>query len=103
MAEIFRQGDFVFIPQDSVPKGKAVKREGGRIIVGRGEQTGHHHAVTMPKVKMIEGTDMRRYLVSDIPFVVTHEEHAAVALPPGAYEVRQQRQYLRGEIRRVAD
>lgn len=103
MAALYRQGDFLFIPVPDAPKGKKVKREGGRIIVGRGEVTGHHHAVAMPEVKMIEATDMRRYLVSDKAFQVTHEEHAAVSLPAGVYEVRQQRQYVRGEIRRVAD
>lgn len=103
MVEIYRQGDFVFIPIGETPEGKTVRREGGRIIVGRGEVTGHHHAVTLPAVKMIEATDARRYLVSKKPFEVAHEEHDTVSLPAGIYEVRQQRQYVRGEIRRIAD
>lgn len=100
---IYRQGDFVFIPVESVPEGKTVKREGGRIIVGRGEQTGHHHAVAERKVKMIEAPDTRRYLSSMNEFAVTHEEHDAVILPAGIYEIRQQRQFVRGQIRRAAD
>lgn len=100
---IYRQGDFVFIPVEAVPDGKAIKREAGRIIVGRGEQTGHHHAIIERKVKMIEAPDARRYLSSASEFAVTHEEHTAVILPAGMYEVRQQRQFVRGEIRRVVD
>lgn len=100
---VYRQGDYLFIPVDTMPEGKPVKRERGRIIVGRGEVTGHHHAVKSFDVKMIEVPDARHFLVSTSEFAVTHEEHDAVILPAGMYEVRQQRQYVRGELRRVMD
>ena len=37
--------------------------------------------------------------------VLTHEEHNALSIPPGEYEISQVREfdYLRGETRRVVD
>ncbi len=104
MSGMIRQGDILFVPVSERPEGTPVARDtDGRLIVARGEVTGHNHAIAEPEVVMIEATDGRRYLISDRPYAVTHEEHAPAVLKNHVYEVRQQRQYVRGEVRRVLD
>lgn len=105
-----RQGDLLIesvgvIPQDLT----RVAREGGRVILARGEATGHHHAVAEPDVELFapgeasEAAD--RFLrVGPKGANLVHEEHATIALPPGEYRVSRQREYQPAELPRyVAD
>lgn len=97
-----RQGDILLVALDFVPEGKEVKRTGGRLIIKAGEQTGHHHAIIAPYVKMIETTDAR-YIISNRVFEVYHEEHSVVSFPAGVYEIPEQVEYEPQMIRRVVD
>lgn len=101
-----RQGDVLLIQVDRLPKGgRAVARERGRIVLADGEATGHQHAIADPDVDLYETAEAAdRWLrVGQTGAVLVHEEHAAIAIPPGNYIVRRQREYNPLEARVVAD
>jgi hypothetical protein len=113
-----RQGDLllVAIDPDELPATTVtVPRRQGRIVLAEGEATGHAHVVRAPGARLLEarpeedrveagvagraGTfPAARFLVVPVPFELTHEEHAAIALPGGAYRVVLQREYLPAEL-----
>jgi len=107
---LVRQGDVLLIPIDRSPTESEVIRTGTRLVIAEGEATGHAHAVLADEAELIESADGVLYLrvVSDDGAVLVHDEHDALALAPGHYEVRRQREYApepgSGErFRRVAD
>jgi len=73
----------------------------GRPLAGLrvpGERTGHAHVLPATVVE----SDGARLLYLDQLGVMTHEEHAPVAVPAGWWEVRLQRQYTpRGNVSRA--
>lgn len=100
--ELYRQGDVLIRRIDSLPKRKAIKRETGHIL--EGEATGHIHRVEeITKAEVLE-IDNGLYLrVGPEGCRIIHEEHAAITLPPGNFEIVRQREYSPEEIRNVAD
>jgi len=97
----FRQGD-VFIEQvDGLPPG--AERLHGPIILAEGEATGHAHRVSNRLAKFFQAANGERFLVVKRRTAVEHEEHDPVALSPGTYQVKRQREYSPEEIRNVAD
>ena len=100
-----RQGDVLLVRVAARPAGgRKVAREDGRIVLALGEVTGHAHVIDAPAVELYETADGVRYLDVTAPAAVVHEEHAAVDLEPGVYEVRLQREYApAARPRRVAD
>ena len=92
-----------------------------RTVIAEGEVTGHAHAfnntnnpdvtITLFKAEKIwgtrlEGSDTPNYIrIEGGDAVLTHEEHNALSIPPGEYEISQVREfdYLRNETRRVVD
>jgi len=79
--------------------------EGGRVVLARGEATGHAHVI-----EKAEG--VRCYTLDEVLYVrikqeveVTHPEHQTLLLPPGTYQIDQVREYdyLTEEDRRVRD
>lgn len=105
MVNQVRQGDVLLHPVAELPEG--VRRvEADRLVLAEGEVTGHAHVVTAPGAALYELPEpgFTRYLVVDREGVrLIHEEHGAIAIAPGAYEVRRQREYAPGAIRNVAD
>ena len=98
---IIRQGDVLLVPVDS-KSGKVVERENGRIVLAHGEVTGHAHAIDSNTAVLFEDED-QWFLETNEPTVLKHEEHGAVVIPTGIWEVKRQREYTPEEIRRVAD
>lgn len=120
-----RQGDVLLIPVDDGPSGKRQKREGGLLILARGEATGHHHSIAdrncslyLDEQRPISTEDARQMVarlggglipdrllvIGDKGATLKHQEHSAIALAPGAYICRVQREYVAGELaRNVAD
>jgi hypothetical protein len=95
-----RQGD-VFLVRDDKAKHtglKAVKPNGGRLILAEGEATGHHHSVDASVATLFGG----KVLVVREPTTLDHQEHAAVEVAPGTYWVVRQRMYAK-TVRRVQD
>jgi hypothetical protein len=101
---MYRQGDFLFIPVSTTPEGEKEKRVGGKLIIGYGEATGHHHATRAKNASIIKGVEgVRWFSVLDVSVEVTHNEHATITIPAGVYEIRQERTYHAGKIQRVID
>ena len=108
--ETYRQGDVLIRRVDEIPTGlEAVPRDDGRLVLAYGEATGHAHVVEGP-AELFREDDRdeleRRFLRVEAEAgqaLVVHDEHDAIELPPGDYEVVGQREYTPEEIRRVAD
>jgi hypothetical protein len=109
MHHVIRQGDIMLVPISETPLGaKPVEAENGRLILARGEATGHHHSVAMTdRVALFreDGSGAGLFLFNGGPGAVTleHQEHSALAIPPGAFEVRRQVEYAPAAPRRVED
>lgn len=105
-----RQGDVLFLPIESIPSGERKPRADGAVAYG--EVTGHSHRIadlaTADVFEVGEGLFVR---VSDDGIsisgepgaTVVHEEHGAITLAPGDYQIRIQQEYSPEEIRNVID
>lgn len=92
----YRQGDVFIERVDSAPtKATEVPREGGAVVLAHGEVTGHTHRLTDPGVCLLQASTGERYLTvaGELSALLVHEEHTAIALPPGTYRVSIQREY----------
>lgn len=100
-----RQGD-IFISSSAIPAtATRVERKSDPIILAEGEVTGHAHTIREPNVEVYttaESTD-RWLRVGTAGATVRHQEHGMIALPPGDFVVRRQREYRPAENIRVAD
>ena len=103
-----RQGDVLILPCDAIPATATdAQPENGRLIVARGEATGHHHSFPWQRGAVLFRDDGAgggaQYVRVDQPVALEHQEHTALTLPPGNYAVRIQRTMSSGLVRRVAD
>ncbi|HXG77528.1 MAG TPA: hypothetical protein VNJ53_13260 [Gaiellaceae bacterium] len=97
---IVRQGDVLLVPVEELPAGGQERVvEGPRVVLAEGEATGHAHVV-LGKARLVHSAARRswreggrRHLVVEEPATLVHEEHHAIGLLPGVYEVRRQREY----------
>lgn len=106
---MYRQGDVLVIPiaEADLPPGMvpAPSDQAGRLVLARGEATGHAHVATGDGLTLLCLPDdldamflhVRRY------GRLSHEEHGPIPLPSGYYRVVRQREYTPGAIRFVAD
>lgn len=92
----FAQGDLLFTPLAALPlslKASPVAPEQGRLILAYGEVTGHHHSVPMTAVReAVRDEGGVTYLTLDQLTAVEHQEHAAIPMDPGLWQVRRQRE-----------
>jgi hypothetical protein len=106
--KIYRQGDVLIRQIKSLPKSAKDITHPGRIVLAYGEVTGHAHALAEGEAQEYTmadaGSAVRRFLkIVGKNAAVRHEEHAPIPLPPGLYEIVQQREYTPEAIRNVAD
>jgi len=95
---VYRQGDVLLVPvpgsevpATAVP---APRDRAGRMVLARGEATGHAHVIV----------DVDRLFVKIVTRArVVHEEHGTITIPAGAYRIVRQREYVPGAYRYVAD
>ena len=100
----YRQGDVLLLLVASIPpEATEGKRDGGRIVLAYGEVTGHAHTIETDTATPFITPDGELYIVVDEVSELVHQEHAAIALEPGAYRVVRQREYSPEAIRNVAD
>jgi hypothetical protein len=104
--DVFRQGDVLIVPVEKVPaRLKDVPLENGRIVIMHGEATGHAHVIEGDAVFL--AADLQemegRFLRIEEESLLVHDEHDAITLPPGDYEVRRQREYAPEAPQWVAD
>jgi len=106
---MYRQGDvlLVAIDRELLPPNliDAPRDRNSRLVLARGEATGHAHVLTGERVAMRCSADDPEslFLLVDGFGRVVHEEHAAIGLPAGVYRVVRQREYEPGAIRPVCD
>jgi hypothetical protein len=105
---MYRQGDVLLVPTaHSLTRAAVlVPRDRGRFVLAYGEVTGHAHAIHSALAELFEERDGRLFLrvLAGVEQVrLLHEEHDAIVLPPGLYEVIRQREYSPGAIRYVLD
>jgi hypothetical protein len=102
----YRQGDVLLIRVAKAPRlARHVKTPAGRIVLAEGETTGHAHRLEAELADLLEDATGRRFVTMELPGRLVHEEHAAIDVPPGVYEVVRQREYVPEQraVRRVAD
>lgn len=105
---MYRQGDVLIIPVDQgdLPACAPVPRDRkGRMVLARGEATGHAHVVGGPGVQLLADLDDPDLMFLEVPAHarLSHEEHGPIPLPSGHYRVVRQREYVPGSFRPVAD
>ncbi len=108
------QGDLLIRRISAIPAGvTAMHAARGYYIVAHSE-TGHHHVIAERRGVQVFTTDDP--LVSYLRVIAATEEtevllehlrsfdtHESIAIPPGDYELRRQREYTPAGWRRVAD
>lgn len=91
-----RQGDVMLIKLDALPGGLVKKekdKERKRVTLAFGEKTGHAHAIYEPEKVEAYGhpengpEELPQYLEVKEATMLKHDEHHAMPLEPGAYEV----------------
>jgi hypothetical protein len=103
---MYRQGDVLIVPIEALPAGLVPgPRDRGRLVLARGEATGHAHVITGPDVVLhASADDVDRLFVEIVTRArLVHEEHGAITIPAGVYRVVRQREYEPGTYRYVAD
>jgi hypothetical protein len=108
------QGDLLLRRITKLPAGvKLLPAERGAFIVAHSE-TGHHHVIKeRPNVRLyttgdpmvsylevIEATEQTEVLLEHLR---GHDTHETIAIPPGIFELRRQREYSPEGWRRVED
>jgi hypothetical protein len=97
----YQQGDVTIKPVDAIPTGATASDSR---VLAEGEATGHKHLAEAEDVKLYlhEGA---LYMHAPNGTTVIHEEHRAVAIPPGDYLIGTVREFdhFAGQSRRVFD
>lgn len=103
-----RQGDVLLVPA-TIPSSATPRGTRSEITLALGEVTGHSHVLTAPggTLELHEGAEAVFVRIMGAAGVIEHQEHAAhvgdTAVPAGDYQVVRPSEYVKGELRRVAD
>jgi hypothetical protein len=104
---MLRQGDVLLIPctpgKTDLTGAKQVPADAGRVILARGEATGHHHSVASRVAALWVLANGMRLLQVREATRLDHQEHAPIDLPVGDWLVKRQREYTPESPRQVAD
>jgi len=107
MRRVYRQGDVLareVSPKDFARHGAELAAESGRLILARGEATGHSHSIDARVGRLFEGYRPGVcYLLLDEQGLLEHQEHSPISLSKGVYEVIRQREYEPRRDRYVVD
>lgn len=99
----YRQGDVLIERVKTIPQAAVRQKAKDRIILAHGEVTGHHHSIDADAADWWKTADDEQYVQVKEPTKLTHQEHSEIALDPGVYRVKRQREYSPEAIRNVAD
>jgi len=108
MMRQYRQGDVFLRAVEMIPpRARPVRPEGDRVVVARGELSGHAHAFAAAEAMMYRQARTGRVFlqVAETGARLQHEQHDPILLPAGHYEVLRQREYTPGAVsaRPIAD
>lgn len=92
IGQAVRQGDVLIQRIATVPDGLPIRTDRNLAIGSRSA-----HACTEP-ADLLDGPSGQMFLVSPSEFTVTHDEHAHIRLPGGAYKVWKQVEFPAGVI-----
>ena len=99
-----RQGDVLLVRRSAKPLGAGLlPRENGAVVLAHGEVTGHKHQLRGPQVNYYRDSGHEYVTVIGKPEPLVHEEHSALLMPPGDFELGQQVEYSPAALRNVAD
>lgn len=102
---LFRQGD-VLVAYDVETTNKPGTEVAKQVTLALGEVTGHHHSVLDPR-ECVGYANSKNGLARNLEIkekaVLTHQEHAPIALPPGNPTVHRQVEFTPAELRNVRD
>jgi hypothetical protein len=93
-----RQGD-VLLVKIADPPAELIERQSDVLV--EGEATGHAHRLTDGQIWQTREGQL--YLRAVAGSLIVHEEHVALHLEPGYWQVIRQREYSPEEIRWVED
>jgi hypothetical protein len=99
MNSLIRQGDVLIIPSNTSATGTKLPH----LTLAEGEVTGHRHQISNGEAELFERDGVLYIKVLSPTAILTHEEHAAVNIPQGDWEIRIQREYSPEGWRYVAD
>ncbi|MDH5681243.1 MAG: hypothetical protein OEZ36_06635 [Spirochaetota bacterium] len=101
--EAYRHGDVILLKSNKLPND--VKTTGDKdLVFAKGEVTGHAHRILAGAILYESQNDGSRYLkVREKTARLTHEEHKAIDLPKGVYQILIQREYEPDGWREVMD
>lgn len=95
----YRHGDVVLIPVDEV-KGEKL----GHLTLALGEVTGHSHRIEGGNAALFAFENEKYLEIQDELATLVHEQHKALELPRGNYQIIIQREYDdKDEWRQVMD
>jgi len=89
--EIYWQGDVMLKEIESLPL-KLIQRKNG--LVAEGEQTGHAHIIESGAVFEVLNQPSKLFVVANQDTKIIHDEHHAISLKEGLYEVIIQKEFL---------
>ena len=102
----FRQGDVLLCAVEDIPvTATPLPCDGDRVVLASGEASGHAHAMPASRARMLRDPASGRVFVTVAKggARLRHEEHAAILVPRGRYELLRQREYTPEAPRLVRD
>jgi hypothetical protein len=106
------QGDILIVARGLIPRIDIdtagltpAEPEHGRMILARGEATGHHHSLphTRGAVLFMDVSNVPVAFAVPAAAPLEHQEHGTITFAPGVFVVLRQRTYHAGMARRVED
>ena len=99
----YRQGDVYLESVKSIPKNAIPRKTTGKIVLADGEATGHQHVLDSSNATAYDDAGVTYLEVQEALAMLTHQEHAPIALPRGKYRMTRQREYAPEAPRQVTD
>lgn len=98
-----QQGDVLIRSVSTIPFGRLVERRERGYVLAEGEATGHAHTIE-EEIRMVEAGGIL-YIGCATDVIVKHEEHDAITVPAGNYQIGivQEYDHFAEEARNVAD
>jgi len=96
---MYRQGDLLFV-QAEIPQDAEQQDDG---VIARGEVTGHMHRISDGAKAVLMVAAAQAYVRAMRDAEIVHDEHNAITLPAGDWQVVRQSEYTPSGWRQVED